>query len=207
MSGGGVGLRAALSSARRPLGAAPLPDARLPRRRLHALQGDVHERAARAERHGLGHRLSVCRHQPAHAREGTHEDARQHGRRRASPTTGSCGSPTRRSSVVPSRWPPTWARSSSPTPKCAGLRAYLLKGGFLWVDDFWGTRAWAAVDGADAAGAAGVHHRRRAARPSDHAHDVRHQGRAAGDEHQLLAARAAATRRSAAPTAPRPTCA
>lgn len=23
-----------------------------------------------------------------------------------------------------------------------GLRAYLLKGGFLWVDDFWGTRAW-----------------------------------------------------------------
>ena len=24
----------------------------------------------------------------------------------------------------------------------ARLRAYLLKGGFLWVDDFWGTRAW-----------------------------------------------------------------
>jgi len=24
-----------------------------------------------------------------------------------------------------------------------GLRAYLLKGGFLWVDDFWGPRAWA----------------------------------------------------------------
>lgn len=23
-----------------------------------------------------------------------------------------------------------------------GLRDYLLKGGFLWVDDFWGTRAW-----------------------------------------------------------------
>jgi hypothetical protein len=23
-----------------------------------------------------------------------------------------------------------------------GLRSYLLKGGFLWVDDFWGTRAW-----------------------------------------------------------------
>ena len=22
------------------------------------------------------------------------------------------------------------------------LRQYLLKGGFLWVDDFWGTRAW-----------------------------------------------------------------
>jgi len=26
--------------------------------------------------------------------------------------------------------------------EAAGLRAYLLKGGFLWVDDFWGTRAW-----------------------------------------------------------------
>lgn len=23
-----------------------------------------------------------------------------------------------------------------------GLRAYLLKGGFLWVDDYWGSRAW-----------------------------------------------------------------
>jgi hypothetical protein len=29
----------------------------------------------------------------------------------------------------------------SPT-EAARLRAYLLKGGFLWVDDFWGTRAW-----------------------------------------------------------------
>jgi hypothetical protein len=26
--------------------------------------------------------------------------------------------------------------------KCSGLREYLLKGGFLWVDDFWGTPAW-----------------------------------------------------------------
>ncbi|MBP7776577.1 MAG: DUF4159 domain-containing protein [Acidobacteria bacterium] len=26
--------------------------------------------------------------------------------------------------------------------EAAHLRAYLLKGGFLWVDDFWGTRAW-----------------------------------------------------------------
>jgi hypothetical protein len=27
-------------------------------------------------------------------------------------------------------------------PEAEGLRAYLLKGGFLWVDDFWGTPAW-----------------------------------------------------------------
>ena len=26
--------------------------------------------------------------------------------------------------------------------EAANLRAYLLKGGFLWVDDFWGSRAW-----------------------------------------------------------------
>ena len=27
--------------------------------------------------------------------------------------------------------------------EAANLRSYLLKGGFLWVDDFWGSRAWA----------------------------------------------------------------
>lgn len=27
-------------------------------------------------------------------------------------------------------------------PEVDGLRKYLLKGGFLWVDDFWGTAAW-----------------------------------------------------------------
>ena len=28
--------------------------------------------------------------------------------------------------------------------EAAGLREYLLRGGFLWVDDFWGSRAWEA---------------------------------------------------------------
>ena len=28
-------------------------------------------------------------------------------------------------------------------PEAEGLRQYLLKGGFLWVDDSWGSRAWA----------------------------------------------------------------
>ena len=31
---------------------------------------------------------------------------------------------------------------SSNTEEAANLRAYLLKGGFLWVDDFWGGVAW-----------------------------------------------------------------
>ena len=36
------------------------------------------------------------------------------------------------------------------------LRLYLLKGGFLWVDDFWGTRGLGAVGQPDHARAAGV---------------------------------------------------
>ena len=31
--------------------------------------------------------------------------------------------------------------------EAVGLRQYLLRGGFLWVDDFWGTRAWEAWTG------------------------------------------------------------
>ncbi len=33
-------------------------------------------------------------------------------------------------------------RSDFSPDEAAGLRDYLLKGGFLWVDDFWGTVAW-----------------------------------------------------------------
>ena len=35
--------------------------------------------------------------------------------------------------------PGPWA---SRDPEVERLREYLLKGGFLWVDDFWGTQAW-----------------------------------------------------------------
>ena len=58
---------------------------------------------------------------------------------------------------------------------------------------------------ADAAGAAGVPHRRRAGRPSDPSHDVQRDHREAGDEHQLVAAQRRRDRRSAAATARRPT--
>ena len=89
--------------------------------------------------------------------------------------------------------------------EAARLRSYLLKGGFLWVDDFWGTLAWeqwseqmrrvlpeyAIVDV-----------------PADHPvrhtmFDVEHDS--AGDEHQLVAAERRRRRRSAAVTARRPT--
>ena len=35
------------------------------------------------------------------------------------------------------------ARRASPPAKSQALHDYFLKGGFLWVDDFWGSRAWA----------------------------------------------------------------
>ena len=41
-----------------------------------------------------------------------------------------------------SRWRPTSAPRHFLMRRLRSLRAYLLKGGFLWVDDFWGTRAW-----------------------------------------------------------------
>ena len=47
------------------------------------------------------------------------------------------------------------------------LREYLLKGGFLWVDDFWGTPAWEQWSVEIGRGAAGVPDRGRAAGPSD----------------------------------------
>ena len=57
-------------------------------------------------------------------------------------TTTSCGPPTTRCSTVRSSWRRTPARSASTDDEAEQLRQYLLKGGFLWVDDFWGTAAW-----------------------------------------------------------------
>ena len=85
------------------------------------------------------------------------------------------------------------------------LREYLLKGGFLWVDDFWGTLAWEQWSCADAAGCC------RSTRSSTCRPITRSVTRCstlaadpAGDEHQLLAAQRRRRRRSAAPTARTP---
>ena len=67
-------------------------------------------------------------------------DARRHGR-----TTSSSGSPTTRCSSARS---PHGGRRHRDVQRARGRRrcaTYLLKGGFLWVDDFWGTYAWDAV--------------------------------------------------------------
>ena len=121
------------------------------------------------------------------------QDADQPGQRTATRTTGSCASPTTRCSTARSRWPPTSARWGSPTTRSTRLREYLLKGGFLWVDDFWGTRAWQQWS---------AQIRRVLPEypivdvPADHAdppHDVQRRRDPAGHQHQLLARAAAAT--------------
>ena len=55
------------------------------------------------------------------------------------------------------------------------LREYLLKGGFLWLDDSWGSYAWTMIVGEIGARAAAgrVPDRRHPVRPSDHAHALR----------------------------------
>ena len=68
------------------------------------------------------------------------------------------------------------------------LRDYLLKGGFLWVDDFWGTRAW---EQWSEQMQQVLPEYRIVDVPADHPirhtmFDVDHSS--AGDEHQLLAA-------------------
>ena len=55
------------------------------------------------------------------------------------------------------------------------LREYLLKGGFLWVDDFWGSEAWNqwAQEIGKALPPGGVSNRGHFGRRPDHAGDVR----------------------------------
>ncbi len=84
------------------------------------------------------------------------------------------------------------------------LRTYLLKGGFLWADDFWGTAAWEQWESGDREGAAAgrVSDRGRAARRSDAAQPVRSEEDSADHQHSVLAAQRRDRRRqNAAPTA------
>ena len=71
------------------------------------------------------------------------------------------------------------------------LRLYLEKGGFLWVDDFWGTAAWEQWTRELAQGAAAgrVPDRGRAADRSDLHHAVQGDEDPADHEHPVLARR------------------
>ena len=94
--------------------------------------------------------------------------------------------------------------------EAARLREYLLKGGFLWVDDFWGTEAWEQwvsqirkVFNSTEYPIVDV-----ASDPSDIPQLCPHGTCATGHEHPVLARDPAALRlRSAVRTAPRSTCA
>ena len=88
-----------------------------------------------------GGRLSSRRHQPVHPPVGADQDHRQHGRRRQAnhllmqltvPEFFNC--PFIMMTEVGRRRPRRG--------EAGNLRDYLLKGGFLWADDFWGTDAW-----------------------------------------------------------------
>ena len=70
------------------------------------------------------------------------------------------------------------------------LRDYLLKGGFLWVDDFWGSWEWEPVGEPDHQGASArrVSHRRPPHRASPVPDDVLHLGGPPDRQHRLLAA-------------------
>ena len=84
------------------------------------------------------------------------------------------------------------------------LREYLLKGGFLWADDFWGTLGVGSVGARDRQGAAAIRvsDRRRPADASDLPSAVRRQTRHPDSVDRRRGAASAAARRSAAPTAP-----
>ena len=101
----------------------------------------VRERAPRADGHRLADRLSLRRNQPDDASLRTHQDEGQRDGE---------GHPNhfvvRLTDDALFNCPLTVASdvgSLGFRPEEIGrLRTYLLKGGFLWVDDFWGTLAW-----------------------------------------------------------------
>ena len=118
------------------------PPDELQRWRVLGLQADVHERLPRGARHGMGHGLSVRGHQPDDPRIGADQDADQPGSARATRTTGSSRPPIPRSSRCPYVMAADVGTLEFSPEEVKGMRDYLLKGGFLWVDDFWGTLAW-----------------------------------------------------------------
>ena len=110
-------------------------------RQLHVLPRHVRARAHRTDGHGMGDRLSLRRDQPDDAPVGADQDPVSRDER---------GQPNhwvvRLTDPALFNCPFTMASDVGTiglTPEeREHLRHYLLKGGFLWVDDFWGTAAW-----------------------------------------------------------------
>ena len=101
----------------------------------------LHQRPQRVRRPGVVDRLSRRRYQLHDPPGGADQDPRQPGSRRRAESRRRPRRLARalRLSVRHDRG--RRHRAASPPPRSPGLRAYLLKGGFLWSDDFWGTLA------------------------------------------------------------------
>ena len=101
-----------------------------------------HDRLLLRLRQRLGGRLPARRHQPVHPAVRAHQDAHQPPARRRAESSGD-GS-EQPGDVQLSLHHDDGARRArtSARPKRSHLREYLLKGGFLWADDFWGSYAW-----------------------------------------------------------------
>ncbi len=89
----------------------------------------------------------------------------------------------------------------------ARLRTYLLKGGFLWVDDFWGSYRMGCLGERDPEGVSSerLSDRRSAEQPSALSHDVRSPGRSpdSGNRHLALGPRHVRARLRTAPSCTR----
>ena len=119
---------------------------------------------------------------------GDDQDAGQRRRARRTELLGGAADWTTRSSRCPFTMATDVGTAEFSAEEARRLREYLLKGGFLWVDDFWGTPAWEQWSSEMQQGAAGISDRGRAAGPSDSADACSSSSDSAGDQHQLLAA-------------------
>jgi hypothetical protein len=97
----------------------------------------------------------------------------------ASPTTSSCASTDPLLYHCPILYMEDVGTIRFSDEEVESLRSYLLKGGFLYVDDFWGTRRGSSGRTRSAACCRRtVSDRRHPARPRDHAHALRREGSA-----------------------------
>ena len=108
---------------------------------VQLLPAVLHERPQRVRRPGVVDRLPRRRHQLHDPARGADQDARQPGSRRRRPNHLVVARRLARALPVPVRHHRGRRHRAFTDAEVAGLRAYLLKGGFLWSDDFWGTLA------------------------------------------------------------------
>ena len=113
-------------------------------------------RSVRSEPSGIGWQTDypVRRDQPDDAAVGADQDAGQPRRESAARTSTSCGRLDDTLFNCPFLVASDAGTIGFRDDEAERLRNYLLKGGFLWADDFWGSEAWSHWAIADRQGAA-----------------------------------------------------